>query len=198
MIIMKRIGDESLVAGDIVIVPVIQDGEGRNVLAGRKLPEDPVIGGEPSFRIPVCGRSLSRKAVKSVGSVWTGTVSSLLPTGRIMYRPGRHEVIEVGLADLRKAPTESRFGHFRYRNTLVETETIRYAGPYVSEDAPITVLHRSFTLHECPLPEQYFLGLPELSFEEYHALGERVDRKLRRDSVTPETIRRVLVATARA
>lgn len=186
--IMKRVDDADLAKGDLVVVPVLQDGEGRNVLSAAKLREDPLLGGEASFRIPVCERKLLRRIGRDVGSVWTGVVKDLVPTGRIMRRPGPCEVVEVALSDLHEIPVDRIFAHFRYRNCLVETETATYRDRGDGIVREIVRIHRSFTLGEGRLPERYLRRLPELTREEYEALGRRVDWKRRREEAEPSLL----------
>lgn len=175
--VMKSVGDMALEEGDSVLVPVVQDGEGRNVLRAAKIRKDPLLGDEASFRIPVCERGLMRRMTRRIGSVFTGVVDDLVPTGRLIRRPGPCEVIEVVLADVHEIQVERNFRHFRYRNCLVETETVTYRDPVDGTPWEIARFHRSFTLGRGNLPERYLLSLPELSAEEYLAMGRRVDWK---------------------
>ncbi len=178
---LKRIHSDTLAPGDEIVVPVVQDGEGRNVLEASHKRNDEYAEGRHSFRIPV---QLNRKRMYlQTGDVWYGKVDSIVPTGRTVYRPGKKEVVEVRLKDMRTLETIRKFLYFQYRNYVVELENL-----YVNS-VRIVTLHRDFS--DEGIPNHCFDALPKLDFDGHHAIKKRLDWKDARVPMDAETQNRL-------
>jgi len=183
----KRVHDDELRPGDDIFVPVLQDGEGKNVLEASHKRNDPYAHGCPTFRIPVPAQ---RKRIHFVaGEVWRGTVESVVPTGRTVYRPGKKEVVEVRLKDMRPVKASEKYSYFRYRNYVVEVEELLIG------ETHIATLHRDFSPDG--ITEDALISLPELTFEEHFAMRKRLDWKLRRIRMSTSAKKRLLAQIAR-
>ncbi len=164
---LKRIHSDTLAPGDEIVVPVVQDGEGRNVLEASHKRNDEYAEGRHSFRIPV---QLNRKRMHlQTGDVWYGKVDSIVPTGRTVYRPGKKEVVEVRLKDMRTIDTIRKFLYFQYRNYVVEIENL-----YVN-NVRVATLHRDFSTEG--ILDHCFVALPTLDFDGHNTIKRRLDWK---------------------
>lgn len=179
---VKRIHDDELWLGDDVIIPILQDGEGKNVLEASHKREDRFAHGGPTFRIPVPARGKRIRCV--VGEVWRGTIEEIVPTGRTVYRPGKREVVEIRLGNMRPVKVSGRHSYFRYRNYIVEIEEILFEGMHVA------TIHRNFSSEGISTDD---IGLlPELIPEKHLTARKRVDWKLRRTPADKPTKKRLL------